>query len=50
MRTKAELEAEIERLRKIILEMHKESEQWRRFHYDRVGYPPELWRDKPPPI
>ena len=49
MPTKAELQAEIERLRKIILETHKESERWRRFQFDQTGYPPSDWQDRPPP-
>jgi len=50
MPTKAELQAEIERLRKIILEMHKEAEHWRRVNFDRAGYPSSDWRDRPPPL
>jgi hypothetical protein len=50
MPTKAELQAEIERLRKIILDMHKEAERWRRINFDRAGYPSSDWQDRPPPI
>ena len=49
MPTKAELQTEIERLRKIILEVHKESERWRRFHFDQAGYPSSDWQDRSPP-
>ena len=50
MPTQAELEAEIERLRGIIMRMHQEAERWRRFNFDQAGHPPELWQDQPPPI
>lgn len=46
----SELLQEIERLRKIIIEMHKESERWRRYNFDRAGHPSSMWQDKPPPI
>ncbi len=42
--------AEVERLREIIMRMHKESEHWRRFNFDQAGHPSHLWQGKPPPI
>ncbi len=50
MPTKAELQTEVERLRKMILEMHRESERWRRLHFDKAGHPSSDWQDRPPPV
>ena len=48
--TKFELQAENKRLRKTILEMHEESERWRRLHFDLAGHRPSDWQDRPPPL
>lgn len=48
--TLAELQAENERLRKIILKMHQDLEHWRRTRFYEAGYSRDEWVDSPPPI